>query len=397
MRLGKSVAMTAALCLASAALVTPSYAQSSIRRKTEEKKAEIPTCSHRIGTLAIHEPDNRWWEGLGLESPEALLKIFVQRSGCFTLVDRGKGFEMAQQERALAAGDALQGGANIGGGQVRAADYILVPDIVSKNGNSGGTNIGGLLGGFIGGGVGMLVSGISINSKTADVVLSITNVRTSEQVAMEEGHGSKTDVGFSLGGAGGGFGGFGAAPQKGGDLRLKLDIDLLDTIVGNTRRVLLSDGRTVDVNIPKGAKDGQTLRLKGQGAPSPNGRGPHGDALVELHLKPHPVFRLEGHDLHMDLYVSLPDAVLGGKVQAPTPDGPVSLSIAKGTNSGAIMRLKGRGAYDGKGAARGDLFAHVVIALPDKADGVPTDIQADLTALAEKWRGKGGYTPSRRK
>lgn len=199
------------------------------------------------------------------------------------------------------------------------------------------------------------------------------------------------------GNAGGGFGGFGAAPQKGGDLRLKLDIDLLDTIVGNTRRVLLSDGRTVDVNIPKGAKDGQTLRLKGQGAPSPNGRGPHGDALVELHLKPHPVFRLEGHDLHMDLYVSLPDAVLGGKVQAPTPDGPVSLSIAKGTNSGAIMRLKGRGAYDGKGAARGDLFAHVVIALPDKADGVPTDIQADLTALAEKWRGKGGYTPSRRK
>jgi DnaJ-class molecular chaperone len=195
-------------------------------------------------------------------------------------------------------------------------------------------------------------------------------------------------------GAGGGFGGFGAAPQKGSDLRLKLDIDLLDTIIGNTRRVLLSDGRTVDVNIPKGAHDGQTLRLKGQGAPSPNGRGPHGDALVELRLKPHPVFRMEGHDLHMDLFVSLPDAVLGGKVQAPTPDGPVALTIAKGTNSGAIMRLKGRGAYDAKGLARGDLFAHVVIALPDKADGVPADLQADLTALAEKWRGKGGYAPS---
>jgi DnaJ-class molecular chaperone len=196
------------------------------------------------------------------------------------------------------------------------------------------------------------------------------------------------------GGAGGGFGGFGAAPQKGSDLRLKLDIDLLDTIVGNTRRVLLSDGRTVDVNIPKGAQDGQTLRLKGQGASSPNGRGPHGDALVELHLKPHPVFRMEGHDLHMDLFVSLPDAVLGGKVQAPTPDGPVALTVAKGTNSGAIMRLKGRGAYDGKGTARGDLFAHVVIALPDKADGVPADLQADLTALAEKWRARGGYAPT---
>jgi curli biogenesis system outer membrane secretion channel CsgG len=208
MRLGKSVAMTAALCVASALFVTPSYAQ-SIRRKTEEKKAEIPTCSHRIGTLAIREPENRWWEGLGLESPEALLKIFVQRSGCFTLVDRGKGFEMAQQERALAAGGALQGGSNIGGGQVKAADYILVPDITSKNANSGGTNIGGFLGGFVGGGVGAIMSNISVSSKTADVILSVTNVRTSEQQAMAEGHGSKTDVGFGVGGGGGGWGGFG--------------------------------------------------------------------------------------------------------------------------------------------------------------------------------------------
>jgi len=191
----------------------------------------------------------------------------------------------------------------------------------------------------------------------------------------------------------GGFGGFGGAPQKGSDLRIRLDIDLLDTIIGNTRRVLLSDGRTVDVAIPKGASDGQSLRLKGQGAASPNGRGPHGDALVELRLKPHPIFRLEGHDLHMDLFVSLPDALLGGKVQAPTPDGPVAMTIARGTNSGAILRLKGRGAFDAKGTARGDLFAHVVIALPDKADAIPADIQADLNALAEKWRAKGGYMP----
>ena len=211
MRLGKSVAVATALCLTAASLATPAAAQSSIRRKTEEKKAEIPTCSHRIGSIAIREPDNKWWEGLGLESPEALLKIFVQRSGCFTLVDRGKGFELAQQERALAAGGALQGGSNIGGGQVRAADYILVPDIVSKNANAGGTNVGGLIGGFMGGFAGALVSGISINSRTADVILSVTNVRTSEQQAMAEGHGSKTDVGFSLGGGGFGGGVFGGA------------------------------------------------------------------------------------------------------------------------------------------------------------------------------------------
>jgi hypothetical protein len=209
MRLGKSVIATAALSVASVLLAAAPAEAASIREKTAQRQAEIPTCSHRIGALAVREPQNHWWEGLGLESPEALLKVFVMKSGCFTLVDRGKGFEMAQQERALAAGGALQGGSNIGGGQVRAADYILVPDIISKNADSGGTNVGGILGGFIGGGVGAMVSSINVSSKTADVVLTVTNVRTSEQQAMEEGHGSKTDVGFNFGAGGGGWGGFG--------------------------------------------------------------------------------------------------------------------------------------------------------------------------------------------
>jgi hypothetical protein len=207
MRFGTSAAIGAVIAFACA---VPAQA-ASIGDKTAEKQAEIPNCSHKIGTLAVREPQNRWWEGLGLESPEALLKVFVMKSGCFTLVDRGKGFEMAQQERALASGGALQQGSNVGMGQVRAADYILVPDIVSKNGNASGTNVGGILGGFIGGGVGALVSNINISSKTADVVLTITNVRTSEQQAMEEGHGSKTDVGFGFGGGWGGWGGFGGA------------------------------------------------------------------------------------------------------------------------------------------------------------------------------------------
>jgi hypothetical protein len=205
MSLGKTIAMAAALSTAYLPLMSaPTYA-ASIDEKKAEKQAQIPMCPRKIGTLAVREPQNNWWTALNLESPEALLKLFVRQSGCFTLVDRGKGFEMAQQERALAAGGALQGGSNVGGGQVRAADYILVPDIVSKNGNSGGTNIGGLLGGFMGGFAGAVVANINISSKTADVLLSITNVRTSEQQAMAEGHGSKTDVGF-----GGGLGGFGA-------------------------------------------------------------------------------------------------------------------------------------------------------------------------------------------
>ncbi|HVV28367.1 MAG TPA: CsgG/HfaB family protein [Rhizomicrobium sp.] len=209
MGLGKSAAALAAIGLLSTSFTAIPVSAASIDEKTAQKQAEIPNCTRRIGTLAIREPDNHWWEGLGLESPEALLKVFVMKSRCFTLVDRGKGFQMAQEERALAAGGTLRGGSNIGGGQVTAADYILVPDIVSKNGNASGTNVGGILGGFIGGGVGALVSNINISSKTADVVLTVTNVRTSEQQAMEEGHGSKTDVGLGFGGGWGGWGGFG--------------------------------------------------------------------------------------------------------------------------------------------------------------------------------------------
>ena len=205
MRFGIPAAMGVAVILASA---LPAQAE-SIGDKTAQKQAEIPNCTHKMGTLAIHEPQNNWWTPLGLESPEALLKVFVMKSGCFTLVDRGAGFAMAQQERALAGGGQLQQGSNVGMGQIRAADYILVPDIVNRNGNASGTNVGGILGGFIGGGVGALVSSINISSKTADVVLTVTNVRTSEQQAMEEGHGSKTDVGLGFGGGWGGWGGFG--------------------------------------------------------------------------------------------------------------------------------------------------------------------------------------------
>jgi curli biogenesis system outer membrane secretion channel CsgG len=211
MRLAKFLAAAASVAISSSSFMPLPVSAASISEKTAQKQAEIPNCTRKIGSLAIREPQNRWWEGLGLESPEALLKVFVMKSGCFTLVDRGKGFELAQQERALAAGGQLQGGSNIGAGQVRAADYILVPDIVNKNGNSGGTNVGGLLGGFMGGFAGAIVSNISIKSSTADVVLTVTNVRTSEQQAMAEGHGSKTDLGFGVGGGGFGLGAFGAA------------------------------------------------------------------------------------------------------------------------------------------------------------------------------------------
>ncbi len=109
------------------------------------------------------------------------------------------------------------------------------------------------------------------------------------------------------GGASGGF------SSKGADIKARLDIDLEDAIKGGKKRVAFSDGRTIDVTIPTGAQEGQTLRLKGQGS---LGRGGQGDALIELSIKPHPIFRREGDALVMDLPISIPDAVLGGKVEA---------------------------------------------------------------------------------
>ena len=195
--------------LLSTALTTSAFAE-SIEDKTAHAQADIPTCSHRIGTLAVYEPQNNWWQPLGLESPEALLKFFVMRSGCFRLVDRGKGMAAVQQERALASGGELQQGSNMGKGQIKAADYVLVPDIVSKNGDSGGTNIGGILGGLVGHGAGAILGGLSINSSTADVLLTITDVRSSEQVAMEQGHGEKSDLSWGGGGGWGNWSGAGA-------------------------------------------------------------------------------------------------------------------------------------------------------------------------------------------
>jgi hypothetical protein len=171
---------------------------------------QIPTCPKKIGTLAVTEPQNQWWIQYNLESPEALIKVFVSKSKCFTLVDRGKGLAAAEAERALAGSGEMRGGSNIGKGQMKAADYVLVPDVAMKNNNSGGKRIGGILGGMIPGVAGVIAGGVSMKSKTADVVLTLTDVRFTEQVALEQGHYKKTDIGWA-GGGGGFFGAFAAA------------------------------------------------------------------------------------------------------------------------------------------------------------------------------------------
>jgi len=193
-----------------------------------------------------------------------------------------------------------------------------------------------------------------------------------------------------LGGMFGGRGrpGRGNFAMKGSDVQARLEVDLEEAIKGVVKRVVFADGRTLDVTIPKGAADGQTLRLRGQGYPGRGGAAA-GDALIELTLRPHPIFRRDEADLHMDLPVSVPDAVLGAKVDAPTPDGAVSLTVPRHAQAGAVLRLKGRGAVDAETGHRGDLFAHIVIVLPEAID-------PELERFAESWRRERPYSPTRR-
>jgi len=180
---------------------------------------------------------------------------------------------------------------------------------------------------------------------------------------------------------GSGMGGRGYSRMRGRDIRFTLDIDFVDAINGARRRVTFAEGRTLDVAIPAGVESGQVLRLKGQGAAGVQG-GAAGDALVELQVRPHPTFRREGQDVHMDLNISLAEAVEGGRVQAPTPTGPVTVTIPEGSNTGKVLRLKGKGV-----AGHGDQFVHLLVVLPETTDD-------ELKKFLKKWRQRD-VTPPR--
>ena len=202
--------MLAAALLAT--MAAPVAAQSA-QEMRQQQAAQIPVCAKPLGTISVIEPEDavNWWTGQQLPAPSKLIKVFVNKSRCFTLVDRGVGMAAAQYERGLAADGELRGGSNIGKGQVKAADYVMIPDLIAQNSNAGGNAISGLVGGLLGGNAGALVGGLNMKKKTADVVLTVTDVRSSEQVAMAEGSAKKTDIGW--GSSGGLFtgSGFGAA------------------------------------------------------------------------------------------------------------------------------------------------------------------------------------------
>ena len=174
--------------------------------------------------------------------------------------------------------------------------------------------------------------------------------------------------------------------MRGNDGHYRLEVDFLDAVNGSTRRITLPDGSNLDVVIPPGTRDGQTLRLKGKGNPGLEG-GEAGDALVEISVRPHPFFRRDGNDIHVDLPISLTEAVLGGKVAVPTPSGPVTVTLPKRSNTGKILRLKERG-VPGRGGKRGNAYLTLKIVLPEEPD-------PELDAFAQRWSAGKAHNPRR--
>ena len=184
---------------------------------------------------------------------------------------------------------------------------------------------------------------------------------------------------------GGAQGGERTIRMRGGDARYTFDVDFLDAAKGTKTRITMPDGKALDLTIPAGLRDGQVLRLKGKGAPGLGG-GPAGDALVTVHVRPHPLFRRQGDDIHLELPVALHEAVLGSKVRVPTIDGPVTMNIPKGSNTGTRLRLKGRGVAGGKAGARGDQHVTLKVMLPEHSD-------PDLESFLGDWSKEHGYDP----
>ena len=168
-----------------------------------------------------------------------------------------------------------------------------------------------------------------------------------------------------------------APPSKGADVAYRLKVPFADAATLKPQRVKLAGGRTIDLKLPKGLENGQKIRLAGQGQDGPGGKG---DAIVTVEIAPHPHFTREGNDIRLTLPVTLKEAVLGAKVRAPTPDGPVMLTVPKGATSGKVLRLPGKGFTD-KSGKRGDLKVTLSVDLPGD--------DPELRKFAESWSGGG--------
>jgi DnaJ-class molecular chaperone len=181
-------------------------------------------------------------------------------------------------------------------------------------------------------------------------------------------------------------GGWGEADAtRGRDVRYTLEIDFLEAATGAKKRVTMPDGGVLDLTVPQGVSDGQVLRLKGKGSPGARG-SEAGDALVEIKVRPHPQFSRAGDDIALELPITIDEAVLGAKVEVPTVSGRVQLTVPKGTSSGRVFRLKGKGVHNSTTGSTGDQLVTVRIALPQTIDD-------ELAYFMSEWRQSHRYDP----
>lgn len=171
---------------------------------------------------------------------------------------------------------------------------------------------------------------------------------------------------------------------RGQDLHYQLEVEFLDAVNGARRRITLPDGKTLELAIPAGTRDGSTLRLKGKGAPGIGG-AESGDALIAVNVRPHPTFSRNGNDIDVELPVTLYEAVLGAKIEVPTISGRVAMTVPKGSSSGDVLRLKGKGVKPENGPP-GDQHVRLRVVLPEKMD-------SDLESFMETWRRTHAYDP----
>lgn len=173
--------------------------------------------------------------------------------------------------------------------------------------------------------------------------------------------------------------------MRGGDVSYRMEASFLEAVNGAKKRVTMADGKTLDITIPPGHRDGQILRLRGKGMPGLGG-GASGDAHIEIHILAHRTFRRRDRDILIDLPIALHEAVLGAKVNVPTVRGSVTMTIPPGSNTGDTLRLKGRGVPGTGKQADGDQLITLSVVLPKTPD-------AKLSVFLEEWGKDHGYDP----
>ncbi|SMH58987.1 DnaJ C-terminal domain-containing protein [Azospirillum agricola] len=185
-------------------------------------------------------------------------------------------------------------------------------------------------------------------------------------------------------GAAGAGGGSSSGPKvRGSDISYSITVPFLEAAQGTKRRVNLSSGKSIDVTVPPGTENEQKLRLKGQGLPGMGGM-PNGDAIIEVHVEPHPYFTRQDGDIHVEVPITLNEAVLGATIHVPTISGKVALKIPAGANTGSTLRLRGKGVVNQSTKQAGDQYVKLKVVLPDPPD-------AELVKFMEQWAKTRSY------